>query len=834
MTEPSHLPHTSVPDHQPLAGGIAARARAAATPAYLTRLNPEQREAVETLDGPVLVLAGAGTGKTRVLTCRIAHILSQGRARPGEILSVTFTNKAAREMKLRLGQMLGQAVEGMPWLGTFHSIGGRILRTHAEMVQLKSNFTVLDTDDQVRLLKQLLQAEGIDDKRWPARMLAGLIDGWKNRGLGPSQVPPGEASVFANGKGGKLYASYQERLKILNAADFGDLLLENIRLFREHPDVLRQYQGRFKFILVDEYQDTNVAQYLWLRLLAQAPSPRVAVPSPLAGEGKDAPAVAPPLKNICCVGDDDQSIYGWRGAEVDNILRFDHDFPGAKVIRLERNYRSTGHILAAASHLIAHNEGRLGKTLRTEDVDGEKVTVTGAWDSEEEARGIGEEIEELQRKQENLNEIAILVRASFQMREFEDRFVTLGLPYRVIGGPRFYERAEIRDALAYLRVVNSPADDLAFERIVNVPKRGLGDATVQMLHDHARKRRIPLYEAARAVVETDELKPKARGSLRDLLVNFGRWRAQSEVASHTELAETILDESGYTEMWQKDRSADAAGRLENLKELVRSMEEFENLQGFLEHISLVMDRDGGAEEQAVSLMTLHSAKGLEFDNVFLPGWEEGLFPSQRTLDEQGRAGLEEERRLAHVGLTRARHRAKIYFATNRRIHGTWTTTIPSRFLDELPAHNVEITESKGGSGWGGASGYGPSRFDNVESFGSSYTTPGWQRAQANRARGGRQGSSGERGFGERGFEERQSSFSRDKGGFARPKRAPLVIEGELIAKSTGAASDFNLEDRVFHQKFGYGHVVKVDGNKLTIAFEKAGEKKVVDSFVERA
>jgi DNA helicase-2/ATP-dependent DNA helicase PcrA len=877
MTEPSHLPRPSVPDHQPVAGGIAARARASAAPAYLNRLNPEQREAVETLDGPVLVLAGAGTGKTRVLTCRIAHILSQGRARPGEILSVTFTNKAAREMKLRLGQMLGQAVEGMPWLGTFHSIGGRILRTHAEMVQLKSNFTVLDTDDQIRLLKQLLQAEGIDDKRWPARMLAGLIDGWKNRGLGPSQVPAGEASVFANGKGGKLYTSYQERLKILNAADFGDLLLENIRLFREHPDVLRQYQGRFKFILVDEYQDTNVAQYLWLRLLAQAPSsptsPRVAVPSPLVGEGgveqsetpgegysdtsnpspasplrvsapqeraslvsaptrgegKDAPAIASPLKNICCVGDDDQSIYGWRGAEVDNILRFDHDFPGAKVIRLERNYRSTGHILAAASHLIAHNEGRLGKTLRTEDVDGEKVTVTGAWDSEEEARAIGEEIEELQRGKENLNEIAILVRASFQMREFEDRFVTLGLPYRVIGGPRFYERAEIRDALAYLRVVNSPADDLAFERIVNVPKRGLGDATVQMLHDHARKRRLPLFEAARAMVETDELKPKARGSLRDLLISFDRWRAQAEVASHTELAETVLDESGYTEMWQKDRSADAAGRLENLKELVRSMEEFENLQGFLEHISLVMDRDGGAEEEAVSLMTLHSAKGLEFDNVFLPGWEEGLFPSQRTLDEQGRAGLEEERRLAHVGLTRARKRAKLYFATNRRIHGTWSTTIPSRFLDELPAHNVEITESKGGSGWGGAGGYGPSRFDNVESFGSSYTTPGWQRAQANRARnsGGRQG-----GFG---FEERQSSFnSRDTGGSSRTKRTPLVIEGELIAKSTGTTSDFNLDDRVFHLKFGYGHVVKIDGNKLTIAFEKAGEKKVVDSFVERA
>jgi DNA helicase-2/ATP-dependent DNA helicase PcrA len=860
MTEPNRLT-PGVPDHQPVAGGIAARARAAATPQYLAGLNPEQREAVETLDGPVLVLAGAGTGKTRVLTCRIAHILSQGRARPGEILSVTFTNKAAREMKLRLGQMLGQAVEGMPWLGTFHSIGGRILRTHAELVQLKSNFTVLDVDDQIRLLKQLLQAENIDDKRWPARMLAGLIDGWKNRGLTPSQVPPGEAAVFGNGKGGKLYAAYQERLKILNAADFGDLLLENIRLFREHPDVLRHYQNRFKFILVDEYQDTNVAQYLWLRLLAQAPSlviPEAAqrlsgihnpgaseksatgvMDSGLAPSGaprNDEKAVASPphAKNICCVGDDDQSIYGWRGAEVDNILRFDHDFPGAKIIRLERNYRSTGHILAAASHLIAHNEGRLGKTLRTEDVDGEKVTVTGSWDSEEEARAIGEEIEQLQRAGHKLNDVAILVRASFQMREFEDRFVTLGLPYRVIGGPRFYERAEIRDALAYLRVINSPADDLAFERIVNVPKRGLGDATVQMLHDHARKRRIPLSEAARAVVETDELKPKARSSMRALLDSFVRWRAQSEVMLHTELAEIVLDESGYTEMWQKDRSADAAGRLENLKELVRSMEEFENLQGFLEHISLVMDRDSGADADAVSLMTLHSAKGLEFDNVFLPGWEEGLFPHQRALDEQGRAGLEEERRLAHVGLTRARRRAKLYFATNRRIRGTWSTTIPSRFLDELPAPNVEITESKGGSGWGGASGYGPSRFDNVESFGSSYSTPGWQRAQANRARGQSGRNGGQAGGG---FNESQSPFSSSRndagGNWSRTKRAPMTIEGELVAKSTGTTSEFSLDDRVFHQKFGYGQVVKVDGNKLTIAFEKAGEKKVVDSFVER-
>ena len=848
----------------------------------------------------MLVLAGAGTGKTRVLTVRIAHILATGRARAGEILAVTFTNKAAREMKARIGDIVGHVVEGMPWLGTFHSIGVKILRRHAELVGLKPDFTILDVDDQIRLLKQLLEAENIDEKRWPARVLAMLIDGWKNRGLTPEQVPSGEAAVFANGKGLKLYKAYQERLKILNAADFGDLLLECIRLFREHAEVLRQYQLRFKFILVDEYQDTNVAQYLWLRLLAQR-SAQAATHPPLQGEGRErserggvtaaqsnsppsgpltradlppagggdqaSPALAP--KNICCVGDDDQSIYGWRGAEVDNILRFEHDFPGATVIRLERNYRSTGHILAAASHLIAHNEGRLGKTLRTDDVPGEKVSVTGAWDSEEEARAIGEEIEQLQRANESgkphaLNEIAILVRASFQMREFEDRFVTLGLPYRVIGGPRFYERAEIRDALAYLRVVHSPADDLAFERIVNVPKRGLGDATVQLLHDHARKRRVPLTAAARAMVATDELKPKPRGSLRGLLDSFERWRKQREALPHTELAEIVLDESGYTEMWQKDRSADAAGRLENLKELVRSMEEFENLQGFLEHISLVMDNEKAAETDAVNIMTLHAGKGLEFDTVFLPGWEEGLFPHQRTLDDQGRAGLEEERRLAHVGLTRARKRAKIYFATNRRMHGLWQTNIPSRFLDELPEPHVEVTESQGG--FGGFGGYGSSRFDAATAFGSNYGTPGWQRAQAKKT-----DRKGEGGFSETGSRYAaddddlsalprsgggRSSEARSGGGSRNPsatadndtsspspwrardessgsRRLPLTIEGELVAKSTGTVSAFTLGDRVFHQKFGNGSVTAIDGNKLTIQFDRAGEKRVVDSFVER-
>ncbi|CAM5764751.1 DNA helicase [Labrys miyagiensis] len=763
---------------------------AAARPAvYLQGLNPEQREAVETLDGPVLVLAGAGTGKTRVLTTRIAHILATVRAAPHQILAVTFTNKAAREMRERIGVLIGQSVEGMPWLGTFHAIGVKILRRHAELVDLKSNFTILDTDDQIRLMKQVIEAEGIDEKRWPARQLANAIDSWKNRGLTPAQVPAGEAVSFANGKGGALYAAYQARLKTLNAADFGDLLLECIRLFRENPSVLAEYHRRFRYMLVDEYQDTNVAQYLWLRLLAQAP----------AGE----------KPNLCCVGDDDQSIYGWRGAEVDNILRFEKDFPGAAVIRLERNYRSTGHILSAAGHLIANNEGRLGKTLFTDDEEGERVTVAGAWDSGEEARAIGDEIETLQRKGHALNDIAILVRASFQMREFEDRFVTLGLPYRVIGGPRFYERAEIRDALAYFRATMQAADDLAFERIVNVPKRGLGDATVQIIHDFARHNGVPMMQAARVLVETEELKPKPRQTLRDLMTSFARWAAQSEVLGHQELAELILEELGYTDMWQKDRTAEAAGRLENLKELVRSMESFENMAGFLEHISLVMDAsEEGASEDKVSIMTLHGAKGLEYETVFLPGWEEGLFPHQRSLDENGRAGLEEERRLAYVGLTRARRRAKVWFASNRRIHGLWQATMPSRFVDELPAAHVDVVEPSGSYSSGG--GFAMSRFDKAQPFaGSTYSTPGWQRAQQNMASG---------------FKATQPP----------PRREPLTIEGELVARSTGTASVHKIGDRVFHIKFGYGEVAEIDGNKLTVDFDKAGRKRVVDSFVNAA
>ncbi|TBX98961.1 ATP-dependent helicase [Rhizobium laguerreae] len=802
-------PPAAPAERAPVAGGgIAARAMAARDggkrPDYLAGLNPEQTEAVETLEGPVLVLAGAGTGKTRVLTTRIAHILNTGRAFPSQILAVTFTNKAAREMKERIALLVGGAVEGMPWLGTFHSIGVKLLRRHGELVGLRSDFTILDTDDVIRLIKQIIQAEGLDDKRWPAKQFAGMIDTWKNKGLGPADIPEGDARAFANGRGRDLYFAYQARLTTLNACDFGDLLMHPIAIFRKNPDLLKEYHGRFRYILVDEYQDTNTAQYMWLRLLAQRPK----------GEPQ----------NVCCVGDDDQSIYGWRGAEVDNILRFEKDFPGAKVIKLERNYRSTEHILGAAAHLIAHNEGRLGKTLFTDrsDPDDVKVQVHASWDSEEEARAIGEEIEQLQRGRHLLNDMAILVRASFQMREFEDRFVTLGLNYRVIGGPRFYERLEIRDAMAYFRLVAQAADDLAFERIVNTPKRGLGDTTVRALHDYARARDIPMLAAAADIIETDELKPKARKALFDVIQSFRRWQELLENTPHTELAEQILEESGYTDMWKNDKSAEAPGRLENLKELIRSMESFESMRGFLEHVSLVMDAETNENLDAVSIMTLHSAKGLEFDTVFLPGWEEGLFPHQRSLDESGRAGLEEERRLAYVGITRAKHRCHVWFVSNRRIHGLWQSTLPSRFLDELPETHVEVAAMEQSYGGYGRGGYGQSRFDKAEPFANSYSTPGWKRAQANKTDatrdnwGTRSGHAVERiGYGESGPKGR-------------------TIEGELVAKSTSSEpSRFTLGDRVFHLKFGNGNITGIEGNKLTIEFDRAGQKRVLDGFVDR-
>ncbi|MDZ4790265.1 MAG: UvrD-helicase domain-containing protein [Hyphomicrobiales bacterium] len=753
--------------------------RASAQPPFFQGLNAEQREAVEALDGPVLVLAGAGTGKTRVLTARIAHILATRRARPQEILSVTFTNKAAKEMKHRIGALVGGTVEGMPWLGTFHSISARILRYHAELVGLQSSFTVLDTDDQLRLLKQVIEAAKLDVKRWTPRHLASLIDSWKNRGLAPDKIPAGEAFAFANGRGAEFYAAYQQRLKDLNAADFGDLLLENLRLFLENPDILKSYHQRFQFIMVDEYQDTNVAQYLWLRLLAQG------------------------NHNVCCVGDDDQSIYGWRGAEVDNILRFEKDFPGAKVIRLERNYRSTGHILGAASGLIAHNQGRLGKTLHADGgPDGERILVQGVWDDEQEARAISDDIESARGRGQKLNDIAILVRASFQMRALEDRFVTLGLPYRVIGGPRFYERQEIKDAIAYLQVMYNPANDLKFERIVNVPKRGLGESTMQTLHAYARAEGVPLFHAAKALSASDELKPAVRKTLSGLTAAFEIWRRSLDAMKHTELAERILDESGYTAMWQADKSPQAPSRLENLKELIRFMDEFDTLGGFLEHVSLVMDAEQNSEGDRVSIMTLHAAKGLEFDHVFLPGWEEGLFPHQRSMDENGQAGLEEERRLAYVGVTRARQRLKITFAQNRRVHGLWQSAMPSRFVDELPAAHAEaISEPMGHGGYG--------RFEEgaQAAFTGGYTSPGWQRAQA---------------------------YSQAAKTAKPARRGPPTIHGELVATSAGDTEGFVVGDRIFHDKFGYGHIAEIEGNKLTVDFDKAGQKKVIASFVQRA
>ena len=753
---------------------------ASAEAAYLCGLNPEQREAVLTLDGPVLVLAGAGTGKTRVLTIRLAHILATRRAWPNQILAVTFTNKAAREMKERIGALIGGTVEGMQWLGTFHSIGARILRNHAELAGLKSTFTILDQDDQLRLIKQIIEAENIDEKRWPARTLGALIDGWKNRGLAPDEIPESDSHSFANGKGRVLYRQYQARLKSLNAADFGDLLLEPTSILRAHTEILEDYRHRFRFILVDEYQDTNVAQYLWLRLLA----------------GKN--------RNLCVVGDDDQSIYAWRGAEVENILRFERDYPGAKVVRLERNYRSTATILGAASGLIAANRARLGKTLWTETQSGgQKVQVKGVWDAEEEARNVASEAENLHSKGQKYSDLAVLVRASFQMREFEDRFLALGIPYRVVGGPRFYERAEIRDALAYLRVVAQGDDDLAFERIINKPKRGLGDASIQALNNHARTANIPLLSAAAELAQTDELSPKARASISELTQSFFRWQQQVAQIPHTDLAEMVLDESGYTDMLKADKSPEAAGRLENLKELVRSMEDFESLAAFLEHVSLVMEleqKDAGNDR--LSLMTLHAAKGLEFETVFLPGWEEGLFPSQRTLDEKGTTGLEEERRLAYVGLTRAKSRVFISFAANRRIHGQWQSAVPSRFIGEIPEEHVDNLVSEGFYGNYGGGGFR----DNQQEFQSTYSSPGWRRAQAARA----------------------------AAAAANPQPSVIEVRAKSLAMGDPQTSIYGPGERVFHQKFGYGRVVAVEGNKLLIDFEKAGSKRVMDGFVTRA
>ena len=788
---------------------LSARAMAARPADYMIGLNPEQVAAVKQIDGPVLMLAGAGTGKTRALMTRLTHLVRTGSARRDEILAVTFTNKAAKEMRDRL-ESVPYGIKGpIPWLGTFHSICAKILRRHAELVGLKSTFTILDTDDQNRLLKQLIVAAGIDDKRWPARALGSIIDGWKNRAQTPDRVPAADAGAF-NHRGPELYAQYQTRLRELNACDFGDLLLHVIQIFQENADLLGQYQRRFRYILVDEYQDTNVAQYLWLRLLA-------------AGH-----------KNICCVGDDDQSIYGWRGAEVGNILRFEKDFPGAHVVRLEQNYRSTKHILATASGVIEGNTERLGKTLWTDGEDGEKVRLIGHWDGDEEARWIGDEIEAMGKGTRGMDpigpdSIAILVRTSHQMRAFEDRFLTIGLAYRVIGGPRFYERMEIRDAMAYFRVVVSPDDDLAFERIVNTPKRGLGDKAQQTIHKMARSNGVSLLDGARLCVETQAIGGRGGKELRVLVDGLARWRQMmqgplrqvgpaddlieeegaAKGVSHVELAEIILDESGYTGHWQNDKTPEGPGRLENLKELVKALENFENLQGFLEHVSLIMDTESDESEPKVTLMTLHAAKGLEFPAVFLPGWEEGLFPSQRTMDESGQAGLEEERRLAYVGITRAEEVCTISFAGNRRVYGQWLSQMPSRFIDELPEAHVEVLTPPGLYGHQGGIAASASPVEQ-EMAGSNlhdraanadvYNSPGWRRLKA-----------------------RQGQY-----GMGQPSEAKqITIDAEVIRV-------FTVGDRVFHQKFGYGSVEGVDGDRLVVDFDKAGTKHAMSRYLVAA
>ncbi|MBT4696442.1 MAG: UvrD-helicase domain-containing protein [Hyphomicrobiales bacterium] len=732
------------------------------------KLNEVQKEAVLHDDGPLLVLAGAGTGKTGVLTTRLARILMENMALPGEILSVTFTNKAANEMKSRVGNLIGDMVTGLKWLGTFHSIGAQILRQYPEKVGLKNGFIILDTDDQLRLLKQIIKEENIDDKKWSAKGLLSLIDKWKNKGLSPNQISSDDGDYFANGKGKVLYKKYQEQLKFFNAADFGDLILECIRLFNENPDILEGFQNRFKYMLVDEYQDTNTSQYTLLKLLS----------------GK--------WKNICCVGDDDQSIYSWRGAEVTNILKFEKDFINSRIIRLEQNYRSTGNILAAASKLIEANESRFGKTLWTSSNGGEKVSVTSTWDGEEEARIITDEIEQQSLNKKNLDEVAILVRASFQMREFEDRFVSIGLPYKVIGGPRFYERKEIRDANAYFRLAIQPNDSLALERVLNVPKRGIGETTLKKIKDYAKHNNISTIDAIKDLIKTSEIKPKTKISLGYFVELTERWNSLITERSHYDMAEIILEDSGYLEMLRNDDTITAAGRLDNIKELFRSIEPFESLNAYLEHISLVMEIDKNPEGNKVSLMTLHAAKGLEFDYVFLPGWEEGVFPNQRSLDEGGVKSLEEERRLAYVGITRAKIKSSIFYAANRKMHNQWLSSIPSRFVNELPEDNIEINLSHFSGNKGN---FTDIKEDDIFDQ-SDYSTPGWERAKI-------------------------QSLSNKR-----------IQEEEINSVDTN--SKFSTGTLVVHKKFGKGKIESVDGKKLTINFGNNGMRKVMENFVDIA
>ena len=717
---------------------------------HFTELNEAQIEAVKTVSGPLLVLAGAGTGKTRVLTSRLSYILQNNIAHPSQICTVTFTNKAANEMRIRVEKMIGNSVAGW-WLGTFHSLAARILRSNAELVNLKNTFTIIDTDDQIRLVKQVLSLENIDEKRWPARSLLSIIQRWKDMGLNPIDVKDAfhSGTDFANNQAIKLYKLYQNRLLTLNAADFGDLLLHVITIFQKHSEIKKLYQNKFKYILVDEFQDTNASQYYWLKTLAEE------------------------HKNLCAVGDDDQSIYSWRGADVTNILNFEKDFKNTKTIRLEENYRSTGNILAAASGLISKNQSRLGKTLWTAGEMGDKINIRTVYDGKQEAESISDEIESYQRNKNSINNVAILVRAGFQTRTFEERFLKIGLPYQVIGGLRFYERAEIRDAIAYLRLINSSDDQLAYERIINKPKRGLGDKTIRQIEQYSRSSKLNLEMAARKLAETDELTSKASSSIRLFSKKIDKWRLDLSKNKLGELVEIVLEESGYIEMLKKDRSIEAPGRLDNLKELVNAINEFESLQNFLDHIQLVMEGANNQNLETAKIMTLHAAKGLEFPLVFLPGWEEGLFPNQRSIDENGESGLEEERRLAYVGITRAKNNVWIFNANSRLTHGQWIDCIPSRFIDELPDKNIN-------------------RFSSYSNNFKSSIASEWLIAN---------------------------------------NKKEINLSKEYIDENND--NKFKLMERIFHQKFGYGKILEIDGDKVTIDFEKAGEKKLMLTFIEK-
>ena len=755
---------------------------------WLNELTPEQKQAVTTTEGPLLVLSGAGTGKTKVLTARLAYILANMKANPWNCLVVTFTNRAAREMQNRARNLIGNIADSV-WMGTFHGIAVKILRRHAELVGLKSNFTILGEDDQRRLIKQLLEADGIDDKKYPPQSILDKIQLWKDKGLTADKIDDSfRANVVT-----EVYKKYQARLLELNCVDFGDLLLYTLNILMSDAGVLDDYQTRFKYIMVDEYQDTNVTQYLFLRLICQK------------------------YRNLCCVGDDDQSIYSWRGAEIENILRFEKDFPDAKVIRLERNYRSTANILTAASALIRHNRDRLGKTLKVAENspaargDNSKIKVVSTYSGSEEAAYVADEIENLHRNGTGYSQMAVLVRTAAQTREFEEKFIAEAIPYQVIGGPKFYERAEIRDALAYLRVILQPADDLALERIINKPARGIGAKTIEKFENEARVNHISMFMAIEKMLKEGALSGKVKTNVSELINNFYQWRQTMNAVSPDDLAAQVLEDSGYMEMLKMDKSAEAEGRIENLKELINVMsdtEQYPTLSDFMEHVSLVMDNDNNIDTDKVMLITLHSAKGLEFDAVFLPGWEEGLFPHQRALDEGGGSALEEERRLAYVAMTRAKQKLYILTALNRRIYGQWQNNLPSRFINELPPANIEIC-NMAATYFGAAGNYGGSWAEQHRSSSNWY----------NRSR------------------QTEENVIRDSDRFSYVRDEDDGWSGSVWRakqKARNAASATPVGSRVFHETFGYGKVLKIEGNKLEIWFDQAGHKKLLKDYVRKA